>query len=88
MRFGPGFGSAFLLTCIVLAALTPLAVVALSGGAGWGALAACLILAPGWRTWQAARQSEGRALLPILGRTARLLAFYGILFVPGWLLTA
>ncbi len=88
VRFGEGFGRAFLLTCIIGAALTPVLVVALSGGAGWGSLAACLILIPGWRTWQTARRSEGRALLPILGETARLLALYGILFVPGWLLTA
>ncbi len=88
VRFGDGFGRAFLLTCIVGASVTPVLVVALSGGAGWGSLAACLILIPGWRTWQVARRSEGRALLPILGETARLLALYGILFVPGWLLTA
>ena len=88
VRFGEGFGRAFLLTCIVGAAVTPVAVVTLAGGAGWGALAACLIVIPGWRTWQTARRSQGRALLPILGETARLLAFYGALFVPGWLLTA
>lgn len=88
VRFGEPFGRALLLGCVLGAALTPPLVVALSGGAGWGALVAVLVAVPGLRAWQRARHLEGRALLPVLGETARLLALYGALFVPGWLLTA
>jgi 1,4-dihydroxy-2-naphthoate octaprenyltransferase len=88
VRFGPRFGHALLLACVLGAALTPPLVVALAGGAGWGALAASLVAVSGLRAWRRARAQEGRALLPVLGETARLLALYGALFVPGWLLTA
>jgi 1,4-dihydroxy-2-naphthoate octaprenyltransferase len=88
VRFGERFGRGLWTACVVGAALSPAAVVWASGGVGWGSMAAALLLIPAWRTGQTVRSSTGRELLPALGQTAKLLVVYGVLFVPGWLLTA
>lgn len=86
VRFGRRFGLLLLLASLVGAVLVPPALWAVTGH-GWGALAACFVLVPGWRVWRAAERNTGRALMPVLGQTAQLLVIYGALFLPGWLLT-
>lgn len=87
VRLGRGFGAALYAACHVGAALVPPGLW-LATGRHAGALAAAVVLPLAWRDLQAVRTATtADVLIPVLGRTGQRMAFYGLLFSLGWLLT-
>ena len=86
VRFGRRFGIGLYVSSVVGAALVPVAL-CLATGAHYAALAASLVVLmaiPAFRT--ITRSQEARALNPVLGKTARLLLVYSLLFSAGWVI--
>jgi 1,4-dihydroxy-2-naphthoate octaprenyltransferase len=85
VRFGERFGRAEYLVMLVVAYLIPPLAWALGfGQAGW--MLSWLSAPVAWMELRTLSRSDGAALNPLLGRTARLGLLYGILFSIGALL--
>jgi 1,4-dihydroxy-2-naphthoate octaprenyltransferase len=87
VRFGRAFGVALYAACVAGAAAVPAALVLWTGGHA-GALGASLVAAllggPLVRTLHGS--TDPAVLNPLLGKTARLLLLYAVVFGLGWLL--
>ena len=85
VRFGPGFARAEYLLCVLVGALIPAVLVAMTGEHRV-ALAACVVLLPALPIIRSMFTRSGAALDPNLGRTGKLLVLYSVLFSAGWVL--
>ncbi len=85
VRWGAGFARAEYGVLLLVAYALPALVVAMGwGGLGW--LLPWVTLPLAYRAWRAVGRLDGAALNPLLGRTARLEAIFGLLLVVGVLL--
>ncbi len=87
VRFGKTFGANLYAFSVLGAALVPV-VLWLWTGAHPFSLAASVVAVVGWRALRTVyNTNRAEALNPLLGRTARLLLMYSVLFSAGWMLS-
>jgi 1,4-dihydroxy-2-naphthoate octaprenyltransferase len=85
VRFGRAAGRRCYIACVVGAALVPVALVAGAGGSPWTLFATGAVGGGAIPLLRRLRQASGPgAFAPLLGRTARLLVVYSVVFAAGW----
>ncbi|PSQ81756.1 MAG: 1,4-dihydroxy-2-naphthoate polyprenyltransferase [Bacteroidetes bacterium QS_8_68_15] len=85
VRFGRGTGRWLYVGCVAGAALVPVALVGWTGDHAWALAATGAVGGGGVPLLRRLRQAAGpRAFGPLLGRTARLLVAYSLVFSVGW----
>ena len=85
VRLGAGFARGEYLLTVLVGALIPVALVAMTGE-HLAALAACGVLIPAVPVIRSMFTQSGAALDPNLGRTGKILVLYSLLFSVGWVL--
>ena len=85
VRLGAGFARGEFLLTVLVGALIPVVLVAMTGE-HLAALAACGVLLPAAPIIRSMFTQSGAALDPNLGRTGKILVLYSLLFSVGWVL--
>ncbi len=85
VRLGKPFGIGLYAACIVAAVLIPVVLYGLTGQHPW-AMAVGLVASPAVSiVRKLRRETDPRALNPLLGATGRLLVLYSLVFAIGWI---
>jgi 1,4-dihydroxy-2-naphthoate octaprenyltransferase len=90
VRFGRNFGVRAYITCIAIAALTPVVVILFFGAPRLTGLASLILFTaiPGVRLLRNVPPERGYELNSVLASTARILFFYSIVYSAGWIAAA